>query len=339
MIEYVDLAHAKELDAFVQAHENCHFMQASDWGRVKSEWGWYGILCRDAQHKIVGSMALLRHNIRVFHTCMLYAPLGPIFSDGDMTTFHTLIDAAKQLAQREDAYLLRIDPRIKAQEVAFAEAVRDAGFSINSASDFSLFQPRMCYVLSLDGLTKETLLAQYHRTTRYNIHYAVRSGVTVRYGTQKDIPRFCEMMELVAEKNGFEARRAPYFCSLLRELKEKARLYLAELDGKVIAGAIAVFFGNRACFLYSCSDTEARKEHPNELLQWKMQCDALELGCEWFDFRGVEGYPTEDNPKLGLHRYKQGFGAEFCEYIGQLDLMTRPVLGKVITLGQKLYHH
>ena len=40
MIEFVDIDHAQELDAFVTAHEWSHFMQTSLWGRVKSDWGW-----------------------------------------------------------------------------------------------------------------------------------------------------------------------------------------------------------------------------------------------------------------------------------------------------------
>lgn len=338
MIEFVDLAHAEELDKFVRGHENCHFMQTSLWGRVKSDWGWYGILCREASGEIVGTMALLRHDLRHFHTCLLYAPRGPIFTDGDTETFHALIAAAKALAKHEGAYCLRIDPRIAAQDTVFADAVKEEGFSIHTASDFSLFQPRMCYVLRLDGLTPESLAAQYHRTTRYNIHHALRSDITVRLGSQDDLPRFCQMMEQVAGKNGFEARKAPYFASVLRELQSCARLYLAEEEGNVVAGALMVLMGNRAWFMYGCSDTEARKDHPNELLQWRMQCDALEMGCKWFDFRGVEGYPTEDNPKLGLHRYKQGFGAEFCEYIGQCDFAARRLLGKLVTVAQRFYH-
>ena len=63
-----------------------------------------------------------------------------------------------------------------------------------------------------------------------------------------------------------------------------------------------------------------------------MQCHALEIGCRWFDFRGVDGYPVEDNPNYGLHHYKQGFGAEFCEYAGEFDMVTRPLVGKLMKL-------
>ena len=54
--------------------------------------------------------------------------------------------------------------------------------------------------------------------------------------------------------------------------------------------------------------------------------------CECFDFRGVEGYPTPENPKFGLHRYKQSFGAGFTAYIGQLDLIFKPKTAKLLQL-------
>ena len=103
-----------------------------------------------------------------------------------------------------------------------------------------------------------------------------------------------------------------------------ARLYFAKRDGRFLAAAIAVFYGNRAWFLYGCSHRDALREHPNELLQWHMQTDALAMGCRFFDFRGVEGYPDMDNPKLGLHQYKYGFGAHFVAYGGQYDMVLRP---------------
>ena len=41
MIEYVDLNNAAALDEFVWQHKNCHFMQTSHWGNVKTDWIWH----------------------------------------------------------------------------------------------------------------------------------------------------------------------------------------------------------------------------------------------------------------------------------------------------------
>lgn len=340
MIEFVDMNHAAQLDAFVARHEWAHCMQTSAWGRVKIDWGWTGIICRDEDGIIKGTMALLQHNIKHMHTCMLYAPRGPIFSHEDFATFRELIDGAKQLAKRKHAYLIRIDPMFEEGSIAFLNETKLLGFTCNAASDFSLFQPRMCYVTDLapKGVpyTPETLLASYSRMKRYDVRRSIRNGVTIRMGSREDLPVFSRMMQETADKNGFTPRSQKYFDEFLTGLGDLARLYIAEKDGVPIAGSITMELGNRMWHMYACSDRRYQADLPNEQLQYRMQCDAIAAGYRWFDFRGVEGYPTEDNPKFGLHHYKQGFGAQFHAYVGQLDLITRPLMGRLVNLMMKL---
>ena len=335
MTEIVDLNNASELDSFVSNHEHVHFMQTSDWGRVKTDWGWRAIICRDESGKSKGTMALLSHEVHLAHASMLYAPCGPIFDWDDYDTFVELVDAAKDYAKKNGAYLLRIDPCIDESDTAFTEFAKKLGCSVDAASDFSLFQPRLGYLLELDGLTVETLEKNYHRSTRTHLHRAQKGGVEIRYGTKEDLPRFCEMMEQTAKKNNFTARKQPYFESFLDGLGDKAKLYLAYMDSQIVAGSISVILGNRSWFMYGCSDEAFLRSCPNELLQWKMQSDAIEAGCKFFDFRGVEGLPVEDNPFYGLHRYKHGFGAEFTAYVGQLDYPVKPLLNKLLTVAFK----
>ena len=121
MIEFVDIDHAQELDGFVTAHEWSHFMQTSLWGRVKSDWGWHGILCRGEDGKIRGTMAILQHNIHYTNTCLLYAPRGPIFDHTDFATFEELIAGARELAKRQKAYAIRIDPMFEEGSRGFME--------------------------------------------------------------------------------------------------------------------------------------------------------------------------------------------------------------------------
>lgn len=336
MTELITIEQAAALDDFVLHHEFCHFMQTSLWGRVKKDWGWYGLICRDDSGKIVGTMAMLRHNVHYLNTCMLYAPRGPIFSDGDWATFEELVDAARDLAKQTGAYLLRLDPRIEENRTDFSEECKRLGFTQNMATDYTLFQPRMCYVLDLHGLTPETLESKYHRSTRYNVHLAQRRGIECVFGTPDDVPEFCRMMAQTAEKNEFTPRSGPYFRQLLTELGDHAKMYFAKQNGEIIAGTIAVTYGNRSWHMYGCSDNSRLADRPNEYLQWRMQSDAIEAGCDAFDFRGVEGYPVDDNPKIGLHKYKQGYGAEFHSYVGQFDLVLRPQMAKLVQLAAKL---
>lgn len=332
MVEPIELAHAEELDAFVRRQPNCHFMQTSFWGRVKTDWAWRGLICRDSRGEICGTMALLEHRLRFCNASLLYAPRGPIFRDN--AAFAELISAAKDYAAQRHAYVLRIDPAISENDVQFASMTHE--FRRNTATDFSLFQPRMCYCLDLRGKTEDVLFAGYHATTRRNIRIALREGVTVRRGGIDDLPSFCKMMAQTAAKSGFLPRNAAYFRAFLTGMGENATLWLAEKDGIPLAASISVTYGCKSWFMYGCSDPNRLKEHPNELLQWTMQREALRGGCDWFDLRGVEGEPTPQNPKFGLHAYKQHFGAEFRAYIGQLDAVLRPNVDRALRLLGRL---
>ena len=57
--------------------------------------------------------------------------------------------------------------------------------------------------------------------------------------------------------------------------------------------------------------------------------------CTLYDFRGVPGQLTEDNPLYGLYRFKKGFNGEYTEFIGEWDLVYRPV---VYFLWRRLEH-
>ena len=335
MIEYVTLETAAPLDAYVAAHPRGHIMQTSLWGRVKEDWGWHGLIFRDRLGQIRGTMALLEHRGRLPGVCLLYAPRGPIFESEN--AFRVLVAAARNLGQERGAWLLRIDPEISARDARFLDMARGLGFSLNQAEDFSLFQPRLCYVKSLLGEREDTLILSWHRTARTHLRQALRGNLTVRQGTWRDLPAFCAMMEETARRQGFVSRSLPYFRSLLRGLSDHGTLWLAEAEGRPAAGAISAWWGKNAWFLYGCAGEEGRARHGGELLQWSMQCQALKQGCLRYDLRGVEGPATESNPKYGLHRYKQGLGAELQVWVGQLDLRLRPGIAEVYQIASRLH--
>lgn len=337
MIEFVDQFHGTELDQFVMNHPRCHFMQTSFWGRVKKDWEWLGIIDRSEDGQIRGTMAILIHKIRVLGCCMMYAPRGPVCDDDDMETFDRLIDAAKEVSVRHKAYILRMDPMIDENETAWLKHMEAMGFSVNRAVDFSLFQPRLCYILNLEGRTPENIDQVYSRTTRYKVHLAQRRGITVTLGGNEDISDFCRLMELTGKHTGFVPKSSSYYRLFLNELSPWSKLYLAKLDGKTIGATMMVMIGDRAWYMYGASDPDYRDYyHPNELLQWRMHQDALRAGCRWFDFRGAEGYPDENNPKIGLHLFKQRLGGEFHAYMGQLDYVFNPMMLHIVDLYAKM---
>lgn len=78
---------------------------------------------------------------------------------------------------------------------------------------------------------------------------------------------------------------------------------------------------------------------PNYLLQWNMIQWALEKKCRIYDFRGVSGDLSEDNPLYGLYKFKKGFNGEFTEFVGEMDLISQQAPVVMIDKATKLYQH
>ena len=168
-LELVTTQTAGELDAFVEQHPQGYFTQTSPWGKVKEDWLWRGILCREETGRIRGAMAVLMRRVRWIGCRMLYAPRGPVADPEDLETLALLVRGAKEMGKVYQGYLLRIDPPAPESDGDFRRRMERLGFRIDPISDFSSFQPRLGYRLDLTGKTEEQLLVAFHRETRYNV--------------------------------------------------------------------------------------------------------------------------------------------------------------------------
>ena len=57
-----------------------------------------------------------------------------------------------------------------------------------------------------------------------------------------------------------------------------------------------------------------------------------------YDFRGVSGDISPENPLYGLYRFKKGFGGEFTEFLGEFDLVLKPFAKKLADAGKRVRH-
>jgi lipid II:glycine glycyltransferase (peptidoglycan interpeptide bridge formation enzyme) len=119
---------------------------------------------------------------------------------------------------------------------------------------------------------------------------------------------------------------------------DKARIFLAEYDGRVVAGTLALILGQKAWYLYGASSNAYRNVMPNYLIQWRMIQWSKENGCALYAFRGVSGDLDESNPLYGLYRFKKGFNGEFTEFVGEWDMVYSPFYYLLWTRGMPLYY-
>ncbi|MFY9216850.1 MAG: peptidoglycan bridge formation glycyltransferase FemA/FemB family protein [Tepidanaerobacteraceae bacterium] len=307
-----------------------HILQSYEWGEVKRRTGWEPIrlLVMDGGKPVAG-ISILKRRLPIpgFNKCIFYAPRGPVADYSDEKTLKFLFTQVKAIAKKHGSVFLKIDPDIKAPDERVVKNLRSVGFThVDSGKDFDGIQPKFVFRLDINNKSLDEIMAGFHHKTRYNIRLAARRGVTVKVGEREDLKPFYDILEETCIRDKFLIRGFDYFETLWDELVEKglARLFMAEYEGKYIAGTLAFIFGDKAWYIYGASSNSHRNVMPIYALQWEMIKWAKENNCTMYDFRGVSGDLSSDNPLYGLYRFKKGFNGEFTEFIGEFDLPLSP---------------
>ena len=328
----------EEYEAFNSAHPKGHFMQSVLWGQMKPDWKNVILISTDKDNKIKGAINVLIRPVPVIKRTIMYSPRGPVCDPDDLETLKELAEGVKNLAKKHKAYVFKADPDVKSDNEAFKENLRKAGFQIIPGSkNFEGIQPCFVFRLDVKDKTEEEVFNIFHSKTRYNIRLSVKKGVTVRLGTKKDVADFQRLMVETGQRDEFVVRPASYFEKMLEVYGDNARLYMADFEGKPIAGTLAIYYGNKVWYLYGASGNAYRNVMPNYQLQWEMIRWAIEKKCDIYDFRGVSGDLSEDNPLYGLYRFKKGFNGEFTEFLGEIEIVFSPFINWAVHHGEKIF--
>lgn len=334
MVEIVTKETLAEFETFVRTHPKGHFLQSHEWAEVKESWKWEGLLSRDETGTVRGALSVLIRRVPCTPYTLMYGARGPVCDAHDLTTLKELTEGAQTLAKKHNAYALRLDPDVQSSDTEFVRIMKDLGYRHQPGDkDFNGVQPCYVFRLNVKGKTEEELMADFAQKTRYNLRLSARKGVTVRLCGEEALPDFERLMQVTGARDGFIVRGQNYFRTMLRALGEDARLYMAYWEDKPIAGTLAIHYGNKVWYLYGASSNEHRNVMPNYQLQWAMIRWALERNCDIYDFRGVSGDITPENPLYGLYLFKKGFGGDLTEFCGELTMVYNKAAELLIDKG------
>lgn len=292
--------------------------------------------------RLVGTMSVLIRPLPMGFSVM-YAPRGPVCDRNDPFVMASILSAADDLAAQVNALELMTDPDEPCTNQEFRELMSAWDFWEREDTGFDNIQAQYVFRLPLAGRTEEEVFEKFSSKTRYNIRLAQRKGVQIRaYLGNEKIPEtvleaFTVLMEQTGERDHFIAREKEYYRRVFASLGQEAVLFMACLDGQPIAGTIGVFSGRKGWYLYGASGNAHRNVMPNYLLQWKMIQWAIARQCVFYDFRGVPGILTKENPLYGLYRFKKGFGGDYTKLTGLFLCRYRPALAWCFENGLKLF--
>lgn len=330
----------KEYEEFVSRCPKGHFAQTGMWAKIKDNWINEIVASYDESGKINGVMSVLIRKVPIFKCTLMYSPRGPVCDVHNKEILKNLLDGAKELANKYNAYVLKLDPDVKSCDEEFKSIVKDLGFKIKSAGkNFEGIQPKFVFRLDVKDKTEDEIFAAFHNKTRYNVRVALKNGVTTSIGCRDDLKRFHEIMVETGARDEFVIRPLEYFEKMYDVMAptDNLRLYLAHYDGKIISGTIAIKYGDKVWYLYGASSNSYRNVMPNYLLQWEMIKWSIEEKCNIYDFRGVSGDLNEDNPLYGLYRFKKGFSGEFTEFVGDIDYTFNPLMKFIVEKGEPVF--
>lgn len=304
---------------FVRNREHTSALQDLNWAYVKKEEWTHEAVYLEKNGNITATMSML---IRTFAKgfSMIYVPRGPVCDAYDIATIKQLVDEAKVVAKKYNAFVLKFDPEAIYDEKLEA-LYRQAGFKVRNHDKHKheFIQPIQNMILRIKGKTEEEIFKGYSEKTRYNIRIAEKKGVIVRYSRDdSDLKKFYELSEITSKRDGITLRDYEYYKRMLEAFDENhLRIYIAEHDGEALSGAIALNYGGKLFYIYGASSNEKRNLMPNYLMQQTMIKWAIETGCSEYDFGGV----FEINKANGLYRFKEGFCRQegVTKFIGEVD--------------------
>ena len=290
-------------DAYVASHPRATVYHTSAWIRLVCEIGRYPSLCllNERDGRTTGVLPLVAVDSRITGKRISTLP----FSD---TCFALADDAESARALVEEARAIRARRRASFYEMRGAPALRDA--AVVEPAGFARSAHFSNYVVPLAG-DADAVRKTFARTSvRQTITKGERLGVSVRVGGVADLDAFYDLYVKNRRRHGIPPQPKSLFARILERMTEapRARLYLADHEGKAYAALIVVRYNGITYAKYEGVDDTRRDLVPLYPLFWKTIEDAVNEGDRFYDF----GRTAADNP--GLNEFKQRWGTQ------QIDL-------------------
>jgi lipid II:glycine glycyltransferase (peptidoglycan interpeptide bridge formation enzyme) len=305
---------------------------------LKGRFGWSSrrVWLRQAGELVAGAQILFR-TAALGLVKVAYIPHGPVVdwtNDEQVDLLFNQIDFAMY---EHRAGFLSFEPLVWQGEISDWE---EKHARLGNVSSEVTVQPPQTILVDLRPSTDD-ILAAMKQKTRYNIRLAAKKGVTVREGSEADLPIFKALMRLTGQRDGFGVH-APEYYQAAYELfaPDRVALFVAEFEERPLAAIMVFRWGETAAYLYGASSNEHRELMPSYAVQWAAMQWAKKRGCMVYDLWGIPDAPeaeleanfTERSDGLwGVYRFKRGFGGEVRRTVGAWE---RPYNPRV----QKLYH-
>lgn len=247
-----------------------------------------------------------------FGKSYFYIPYGPVMDfnamlGGEKNPVWNWLHWLKDLAKKEQAIFIKAEP----SNDHVAQTLAERKFKLSHKE----IQPSRTVILDLEKSEAELKAAMHHKT-RYNIGVAEKHGIIVK--ESEDIGVFWKLMQKTTKRDRFFSHTQSYYQKLFNFFHDghdiKIKLFLAFCQGRPLAGALVLFFGEMGFYLHGASDYDHRQLMASYLLHWEILKGLKFQDLKFYDFWGINARHWP-----GVTRFKLGWGGRTVEYPGSFD--------------------
>lgn len=318
--KYIDPSIQEEWENLTKTNPASGYMQSFFWAEFKNLLGWetfkIGVLDKN---KLIGGVIVAKYS-HYKDKNILYIPEGPILPYDHPQVeeiFHSLMGEIDKLADLEGKQLtshIRIEPKL---------TVLPSFFSRFQKAPIDQ-QPLRTLMIDLNP-SEEQILEQMKPKGRYNIKVAQRYGVEIpQTDPREGLKDFLKLYAQTRKRDLFEGKDSAYFERLIYVLSQtnNAKFFFAKFNNQILSGALVLFWGDIATFLFGASSNLHRETMASYLLHWEIIKEAKKKGCKLYDFYGISPDENDLNhPWQGFTNFKKKFGGLEIRYIGAYDFI------------------
>ena len=307
-----------EWDEFVTAHPDANFLQSWDFYEFYQSRG-FDIVRRgiyDENNQLVGVYAgEVEPAKRGRH---LAVAGGPIFDWSNPEVKKLIFDDMELQAKKQKCTFVRVRPQLQ-NTPENAKTFQQLGF--RKAPMY--LSVEFAGVLNLEN-SEEEILKNMRQRLRRALRKAEKNQITIeKTSDPKAIHDFYQIELQTAKRHDFYAFSEDFLTKQFAAFakNDEAVLYIAKLNGEILAENFMIFYGNEASYHYGVSSELGTKYSGAPLLHMEAMRDARKRGIKRYNFWGIVDENDTKHRFYGVSVFKRGFGVEELKYLEARDLV------------------
>ncbi len=316
------------------------FMASWEWGNFQTALGRKTERFKiSLNENIVGLFTLVYCNLPLKQVYG-YSPRGPVLDINFFNTTEKIDELFKSLQvwvkeNFPQFIFVRFEPPIK-------ERFKIKGLAVSFPEYY--IQPRHNLAINLNK-TEEEILAEFHPSNRANVRKAERKNVTVEtkeFLNTEELNQFFNLAKDTSyrNKNKHIFPNIAYFETIqkialgVKEAKNNELaicFFVGKHEERIGAINMVLFFSGTATYLFGASATLELPSKITTYLHWYGIKESKKMGFKYYDLGGID-----EKLWVSLTTFKRRFKGEEFEYIGNVDVVIKPVLYKLFNLARKI---